>query len=259
MKDRKQKEIEYYNKEAGEYSGKKINEAGARAQFNPLFLKSYNFIFNLVKEKGVGKKILDYGLEPSTNLIWLSEIAKEVIGIDHSRESLEVAQKIIGEKQLKEAKVLLMDCEKMDFPDNSFDIIFDGGTFSSLDLDKALLELARVLKPDGFLIGIETLGHNPFTNLNRFINKIIGRKNKWPTRHILKIKDLKKAEKYFNKTETHFFHLISWLAFPFLNLPRVGEIMLAFLEVIDAVLLTIFPFLKRYCFKIVFVFSKPAK
>ncbi|PIU24464.1 hypothetical protein COT12_00910, partial [Candidatus Berkelbacteria bacterium CG08_land_8_20_14_0_20_39_8] len=79
-----------------------------------------------------------------------------------------------------------MDCEKMEFPDNLFDIIFDGGTFSSIDLVKAYPELSRVLKPDGFLIGIETFGHNPFTNLKRKINKLIGKRTEWATAHIFR-------------------------------------------------------------------------
>jgi len=148
-----------------------------------------------------------------------------------------------------------MDCEKMGFPDNYFDIIFDGGTFSSIDLDKAYLELERILKPQGFLLGIETFGHNPFTNLKRKINKLIGKRTGWAAEHIFKTKDLEEAKKYFNKIEVHYFHLISWLVFPFLNLPG-GKAFLKLLEFIDGVLLKI-PFLRKYAFKVVFIFSCP--
>ena len=146
----------------------------------------------------------------------------------------------------------------MDFPDNSFDIIFDGGTFSSLDLSKAFPELSRVLKPNGFLIGIETLGHNPFTNFKRLLNKITGRRTVWAAEHIFKMEDLKKVKGYFNEIETHYFHLISWAFFPCLRLPG-GRFILKLLEKIDKFLLFIFPFFKKYCFKIVFVFSEPRK
>ena len=150
-----------------------------------------------------------------------------------------------------------MDCEKMDFPDNYFDIILNGGTFSSLDLNKVYPELLRVLKPDGILLGIETFGHNPFTNFKRKINKIRSKRTSWAAEHIFNQKDLDKAKDYFNKIEVHYFHLISWLAFPFLSLPG-GKILLKILEFKDRILLGV-PSFKKWAFKIVFIFSKPKK
>jgi len=152
---------------------------------------------------------------------------------------------------------LAMDCEKMDFQANFFDVIFDGGTFSSIDLNRAYPELSRILKPDGVLIGIETFGHNPFTNLKRRINKLIGKRTGWAAEHILKMEDLKKAKDYFDGVEVYYFHLVSWLAFPFLNLPG-GKLLLKLLEFIDKILLKV-PFLRKYAFKVVFVFSQPKK
>ncbi|MDD2696910.1 MAG: hypothetical protein PHE52_02000, partial [Candidatus Pacebacteria bacterium] len=112
-------------------------------------------------------------------------------------------------------------------------------------------------KPDGVLIGIETFGHNPLTNLKRKINKLIGKRTGWAAEHILRMEDLERAKSYFNKIEVHFFHLISWLAFPFLNLPG-GKLLLKLLEFIDKILLRL-PFLRKYAFKVVFVFSQPNK
>ena len=150
-----------------------------------------------------------------------------------------------------------MDCEKMGFPENYFDIIFDGGTFSSIDINKAYPELSRILKPQGFLLGIETFGHNPFTNLKRKINKLIGKRTNWAAEHIFKIKDLEKAKDYFNKVDVYYFHLISWLAFPFLNLPG-GKFLLKFLETMEKILFKI-RLLRKYAFKVVFIFSEPKK
>lgn len=256
MEPRKQKEIEYYNKEAGDWTEGEIKESGSRGGFNIFDLGSYNFLRDISKDKIKGKKVLDYGCGTGTNLEWLALDAKEVVGIDLSGKSLEVAEKIVQKKRLEsKINLLLMDCEKMDFPDNSFDVIFDGGTFSSLDLKNVLPELKRVLKSNGFVIGIETLGHNPLTNFKRLINKITGRRTVWAAEHIFKVEDLKKVKRYFNKIETHYFHLISWAFFPCLGLPG-GRFILKFFEKVDKFFLFIFPFLKRYCFKIVFVFSE---
>lgn len=257
MEERKKKEIEYYDKEAKESSEKEIKEAGSREGFNPFLLESYDFLYNLLKEKCQGKKILDYGCGSGIHLTWLAKIGREVVGIDLSQKSLELAQKRLKKEKLaNKVKILLMDCEEMEFPDNSFDIIFDGSTFSSLDFNKALPEIHRVLRPDGFVIGIETFGHNPFANLKRTINKLTGKRTSWAATHIFQLHDFEKVKEYFWKTEAHFFHLVSFAIFPFLNL-RGSKFVLRLLEKIDRFLMSVFPFLRKYSFKIVFIFSKP--
>lgn len=254
MEERKQKEIEYYNKEA-----EKLKKEGNGGEVSPFLLESQDFLRSLIKKYAKDKKILDYGCGRGVNLGWLAKIGREIIGIDLSRDSLELAKEKIKKEGLEnKADVFFMDCEKMEFADNSFDIIFDGGTFSSLDLDKILPELKRILRPDGVVIGSETLGHNPFTNFNRFINKKTGKRTTWAAEHIFKVEDIKKVKQYFNEIETHYFHLISWLTFPLLGFPG-GRFALKLFESTDKFLLFIFPFLKRHCFKIVFVFSGPKK
>lgn len=259
MELRKQKEIEYYDKHFKKYleSAQKTLEADFEG-FNPFLLGSYKFLRRLLEKKCKGRKVLDFGCGNGIHSLWLAKAGAEVVAIDLSRYSLAVAK----EKALKagvagKIEFLVMDCEKLEFPDNYFDIVFDGGTFSSLELEKAYPELARVLKPDGVLLGIETFGHNPLANLKRKINKLTGKRTPWAAEHIFKIEDLKTASDYFEKIETYFFHPISCLIFPFLGLPG-GKILLRLLEQIDKLIL-LFPFLRKYSFKIVFVFFEPKK
>ena len=125
---------------------------------------------------------------------------------------------------------------------------------SSCNLQKGLSEIMRVLKSGGLLMGIETFGHNPFANLKRIMNKKTGRRTEWAAEHVLKMEDLKNMEK-LGKMEVCFFHIISWAVFPFLNLPG-GKIMLKVGEWLDKIILAVFPFLKKYSFKVVFIFKK---
>lgn len=261
METRKKKEIEYYNKQAEEWLNEKFKKDWKTdfEGFSPVLLSSFRFCYKILGENCQDKEVLDYGCGNGIHSIFPAKMgAKKIIGIDLSESQLKIAKERVKRKGLEDkVEYLLMDAEKMDFPANSFDIIFDGGTFSSIDLNRALPELARVLKPDGFLIGIETFGHNPFTNLKRKINKITGKRTGWAAEHILKMDDLRTAKNYFNKIETKFFHLISWLVFPFLNLPG-GKFLLKILEAADGIFLKI-PFLRKYGFKTVFIFSKPKK
>ena len=191
-------------------------------------------------------------------MAWLAKISKKVVGIDLSENSLRLAKERIEKEKIGgKVEIISMDCEKLSFPDNSFDVVFDGGTFSSLDIKKALGEISRVLKPDGFLVGIETFGHNPLANLKRKLNEKTGKRTSWAAGHIIQKKDLKEMNKYFEKKEVYFFHLISFIIFPFLKVP-IFIFLLKLMEVGERVLLKI-PFLKKYAFKIVFVSFKPKK
>lgn len=261
MEGRKEKEIEYYDKKTEEFFIKGLgkNWRSDFEGFNPQNLASFKFCYQILEKYCRNKIILDYGCGNGIHAIPLTKMgAKKVIGIDLSEKSLETAQKRAKWENVEEkVEFLKMDCEKMEFPDNNFDVIFDGGAFSSLDLEKAFPELARVLKPDGYLIGIETFGHNPFTNFKRKINKIVGKRTAWAASHIFQMKDLKEAKKYFNKIEVYFFHLISWISFPFLEF-SFGKYLLKFFEAIDKILVK-FPFLRKYSFKVVFIFSKNDK
>lgn len=261
MEDRKQKEIAYYDKQAEEWMREKFSQDWKTdfEGFSPNLLSSFQFCYKILGENCRGKSVLDYGCGNGIHSVFPAKMgAEKVTGIDLSESQLKIARERAKREGIeKTVEYLVMDCEKMNFPDSSFDIIFDGGAFSSIDLKLAYPELSRVLKPDGFLIGIETFGHNPFTNLKRQINKLTGKRTGWATEHIFRMEDLKRAQNYFNKIEAKFFHLTSWLAFPLLGLPG-GKFLLKILETLDRISLKI-PFLRKYGFKVVFVFKEPKK
>lgn len=262
MEERKQKEIEHYDQKAEEFLKADRGPTSNRADFEgfqPRDLASYKFLYRLLMDNCRDKLVLDYGCGNGVHSFFPFKAgARKVIAIDLSEKSLEIARERAKKEGMGDKiEFILMDCEKMDFPDNYFDVILDGGTFSSLDLNKALPELARVLKKEGVLIGIETFGHNPFTNLKRKLNKITGKRTGWATEHIFQIKDLKEAEKHFRKIEVHYFHLISWLIFPFLRL-KGAKLLLRVFEFFDKIFLFL-PFLRKYAFKVVFIFSLPKK
>ncbi|MFH1671765.1 MAG: methyltransferase domain-containing protein [Candidatus Portnoybacteria bacterium] len=261
MEDRKQKEVEYYDKKSKETleKGFKKKDAGDFEGFNPQDLSSFKLFYELLKDNCQGKLVLDYGCGNGVHSAYPLRVgAKRVVGIDLSEKSLEIARNRAKKEGFGDkTDFLKMDCEKMDFPNDYFDLIMDGGTFSSLDLKRVYPELVRVLKPEGILVGIETFGHNPLSNFKRKLNEVFGKRTSWAAGHIFKEKDLKEADKYFSETKAYFFHPISFLAFPFLRFPG-GKIILRIFELVDRLLL-IFSFFRKYSFKVVFIFKGPKK
>jgi len=245
MEKRKLDEIEHYNNKFDNPRSK---------NFEPAVLNSFQFLYKIAAPLIKNKKVLDYGCGNGTHTGFLAKHAAEVTAIDLSEKSLEIARKSFNTPSVWRVEFLKMDAEKMDFSGETFDVVFDGGTFSSLDLAKALPEIKRVLKPNGILVGIETFGHNPITNFKRKLNVVRGKRTKWSATHILKKDEIGLLRHYFKNVEVYYFHIISWVAFPFINLP-CGKALLKLLETIDAILSKI-PFIKGWAFKIVFTATR---
>ncbi len=137
----------------------KLSTANVFSQVSELYDSGRNKFFSdfgkLAVEKmdiKPGSKILDIAsgrgaiLFPAYEQVGLDG---EVIGIDFSKGMVETTTKAIEEKKCN-IELLQMDAEKLEFEDNSFDYIFCGfALFFFPNLDLALAEISRVLKPKG--------------------------------------------------------------------------------------------------------------
>jgi len=228
MEERVKREIEYYDKEAEKpfhfEAALAVGEIVDFEGFKPLNLASFRYSYELLKTACKDRIILDWGCGNGVHTVPIAAMgAKKVIGIDLSEKLLELGRaKAVAAGMEHKIKFLKMDCENTGFLDNEFDVIFDGGTFSSIDIKKAFPELARILKPDGVLIGIETFGHNPLANLNRSRNVRSGKRTAWAAAHILNNGGIELAQRYFAKVKIKYFHLFSWLLTSF-GRPVLGQ------------------------------------
>ncbi|PTM09717.1 MAG: bifunctional demethylmenaquinone methyltransferase/2-methoxy-6-polyprenyl-1,4-benzoquinol methylase UbiE [Bacteroidetes bacterium] len=84
--------------------------------------------------------------------------ASKIVGFDISPGMLEIGKKKIAQKQLNnKIEMVLGDSENMPFDDNSFDAITVAfGVRNFENLEKGLLEILRVLKPNGVFVILET-------------------------------------------------------------------------------------------------------
>lgn len=267
MDSRKVEEIQFHDRlREKSFDQRWSLDAEERLTGNPLWS---NFKYYAIERRSVeymhdwllancpGRVVLDYGCGNGEESLFAAQHgAREVVGIDISPVAIENSrQRAEQEGANKVARFQVTDGEKLDFPENSFDLAMEYGVLHHVDLDAAMRELTRVLKPDGQMICTETLGHNLAIRLYRKMTPHL--RTEWETEHVLRREHFQVIAKYFGSIEMRFFHLLTLGAVPFRKLSLFRPT-LRVLGAMDEVLLRV-PLLKWQAWQIVFVLSKPNK
>ncbi len=214
--------------------------------------KSKGFAESYLRQHCRGARALDYACGDGYYSLLMAEAGADAVGIDISPVSVSNATKEAEQRGVS-AKFAVMDCENLEFPDDTFDLINVNGVLHHMDLSRAYPELARVLKPGGSVLCVEALAHNPVFQTYRRLTPHL--RTEFETEHILRRRDILAARKYFNRTEWHFFHLVSLAAVP-LRDSRLFEPALSLLEKVDSALLSVSP-IRWWAWQIGFVLSDP--
>jgi len=116
-------------------------------------------------------RILDIGCGSGVPTIELARLSDgEIIGIDINQSLLDKLNRKIEEEGFSN-RVKTVKCSlfEMDFPDESFDIIWAEGSISIIGFEKGLKEWNRLLKPNGFLVV-----HDEIKTVLNKLKKILG-------------------------------------------------------------------------------------
>jgi len=181
-----------------------------------LLHESEDYFCSRLRELSKNAQVLEIGCGTGSHSIMAAQAgAAMVVATDIAEAALVSAKKSAERVGVADR----MRFEKLDIesPENfqgQFDLIINHEVFSSLDLDKALPHLRRLLKPGGMLLSIECLGGNPVFNLNRRISVLRGRRTAWAAAHIVKQRDFEKFKKYFPDIRISYFHLLTLFAAP---------------------------------------------
>jgi demethylmenaquinone methyltransferase/2-methoxy-6-polyprenyl-1,4-benzoquinol methylase len=111
------------------------------------------------------KQILDIATGTGDLAIMMAELKPDkIVGLDISSGMLEVGkQKITEAKLSNKIEMIVGDSEEMPFKDNTFDAItVSFGVRNFANLHKGITEIARVLKPTGVLVILETSNPTKF-------------------------------------------------------------------------------------------------
>ena len=162
-----------------------------------------------------GADVLEYGCSNGVESIRLAPTCKSVVGIDISDVAIDQAAQAARRQGVTNARFLAMNAERMEFPDDQFDLAFGGGIVHHLDVEQAFREVARVLRPGGTAVFWEPLGHNPVINLYRRRTP----EARTADEHPLLRQDFKVAERFFSTIDVRFYGLTTLGAVPFRNTP----------------------------------------
>ncbi|MFA5515345.1 MAG: class I SAM-dependent methyltransferase [Desulfuromonadales bacterium] len=114
------------------------------------------------------RNVLEYGCGSGWVTADLAALGAKVDAFDISREAVANTKVYLAERGLNACcNIRKMSAEQCDYPDNRFDVVVGFAILHHLDLEKALAELHRMLKPGGVALFAEPLGSNPLLNLYR--------------------------------------------------------------------------------------------
>ncbi len=133
----------------------KFREEGGQLR-NSWYEVCYTTFFGLDGEFYRDKRIVDIGCGPRGSLEW-ADMAAERVGVD----SLAAEYREFGTDRHK-TRYVDSGAESIPFPDAYFDVAF---SFNSLDhvqnLDRAVAEIKRIVKPGGLFLLITEVNHEP--------------------------------------------------------------------------------------------------
>lgn len=115
-----------------------------------------------------GKVVLDLGCGSGHHAVAFAQRGAFVYAIDISSGMVEKAKELAKQQGVEDRiTVLEMNAEALQFPNETFDIVFGHSILHHINLEFARSNVYRVLKQGGRGVFLEPLGHNVFVNLFR--------------------------------------------------------------------------------------------
>jgi len=182
--------------------------------------RSSEYIDEWIARESKKNIFLDYACGNGFNAIKAAKSgASLALGLDISNVSIKNAKRSAKKENVTNIRFFQADAENTKLPNNSIDRIICSGMLHHLDLSFAFPELRRILKPNGEILCVEALDYNPFIKLYRALTPDM--RTEWEKAHILDLKDLEFAERFFKVTDIKYWHVLGYAAgkYPVLSKP----------------------------------------
>ncbi|MEW6365148.1 MAG: methyltransferase domain-containing protein [Acidobacteriota bacterium] len=214
LEQRKRDELEFHNRIRDEaarkdLSDRKLQELHGNSRYYRTVRKSNAFVDDWIARNSPGRVLLDYACGNAHNALKAARAGAELsIGLDLSDVSIHNARELARSQGLEQGTFFLQgDCESTGLPDGCIDVCICSGMLHHLDLSYALPELRRILSPGGVVLAVEALAYNPFIRLYRALTPEM--RTEWERKHILSMKDVAFARRFFEVNDIRHWHLFS--------------------------------------------------
>jgi len=217
LDDRKKRELEFHDADRDTARIESLDKDtyeklyGNRKYYQATGL-SNAYMDNWIRENARNRVFLDYACGNGGNAIKAAKYGATLsIGLDISRVSVENAKREAEKAGVdKNTYFIQADAENTMLPDDSIDAIICSGMLHHLDLSYTFPELRRILWPGGGVLAVEALNYNPAIKLYRYFTPQM--RTDWEKAHILSLKDIRFARRFFQVENIRYWHITSILA-----------------------------------------------
>ena len=165
-----------------------------------------------------GKHMLDLGCGAGENSVYFARKGAQCVAGDLSSGMVKAAKCLAKQYGVKIVGRTINAME-IDFPDDTFDIVYASNILHHVDTKRSLHEIHRVLKPGGIACMWEPLKHNPIINIYRQIATEVRTKDEHP----LDIRFVNMVSSLFNEVEYDTFWIATlWILLRFYLIERVN-------------------------------------
>lgn len=152
--ERQQREVEFYREYAGHQEVTTVDfspvKGPERRPWNP-----YWFIYDQVRNRHLNdsQRLLDFGCGIGIASVRFAHLGYQVDGFDLSDENIRIAQSLGHRYHFDHrCRFRVMAAEELAYPDNHFHIIVGIDILHHVEIEDAIAEAYRVLKPGGIAI-----------------------------------------------------------------------------------------------------------
>lgn len=158
-----------------------------------------------------GKSLLDFGCGMGEETIYFASLGAQVTAIDISQVGIEITRRRARHNGLADrvdARVMRVDPTEL--PSGSFDIVHGLGILHHLgDLEQALGEVKRLLKPGGVAVFLEPLGNSPVVeSVKEWLLARLDRNAVTEHEENLRVANLERHAGMFSAMEIYPYHLL---------------------------------------------------
>ena len=133
-----------------------------RQRFDQFQIEIYELMAREALTGATGDRALELGCGSGSQAAQLTAAGFTVLGLDLSLEGIRIARAATRQAQ-RPVWLLQADAEQAPVPDGSFDVCVCGLLLHHFrDFGGVADEIARVLRPHGFVVALDANAHNPF-------------------------------------------------------------------------------------------------